>query len=606
MLRRIKLDSVSGTLDNNDLLSFSRRVMMGRALNVALLVAMLVLPMALTGCGGGGGDTTGSRTTLKPENLVPEVQVQEVDHRFRVAGWTQEVLDADPVFDVLNAAQLSLDIAIARLDRQAFTAALVAAAQRLGPSNVRVLTEKAYYDDNAYKPFYSQLEAAGIAVHTDKEGLPRVMHSRFIVVDQTWVVTGSYNWEAKEAEYTFGDVITILNTDVAAAFTNQFEQMYTEGLFGVSKRNDTNHSFLLGYVGGQAYGLLEVYFGPTDQPRELMESEIGQSTNVIFGVQQFSDIGLANYLLSWLGGNANGTMVGMMNNIGVLGGTNENNVYGAFLNYMDAPTGGQCYVNGVVPGNATGAARVMGAHPLVLDANFDNFATMNNKLMFADAGGNPTVMFTTSNYTDLGFTLNDEVLLVMRGESMMKKFWRGLDFQSTLPPDDLTDPEDVQELDSLMAMFPYMASAEAPLLKQFNTLPCGIIYGSVNNFRREMNIDDGNGSFVPILIDVKFEVGTGTSDELFFGGSMDFTAAVPEGTNAFVENELVNPDHRYFLVVPAGKITVRTTVVDDSGGALSNFTPEDTSFDIGPGCVKKVNLAISQAITQTTGGSGSN
>ncbi len=69
------------------------------------------------------------------------------------------------------------------------------------------------------------------------------------------------------------------------------------------------------------------------------------------------------------------------------------------------------------------------------------------------------VMFTTSNYTDLGFTLNDEVLLIMRGESMMKKFWRGIDFQSTLPPDDLTDPEDVQELDSLMAMFPYISLA---------------------------------------------------------------------------------------------------------------------------------------------------
>ncbi len=275
---------------------------MGRALNVALLAAMLVLPMALTGCGGGGGDTTGPRTQLKPENLVPEVQVQEVDHRFRVAGWTQEVLDADPVFDVLNAAQMSLDIAIPRLDRQAFVAALVAAAQRLGPSNVRVLTEKAYYDDNAYKPFYTQLETAGVTVHTDLEGLPRVMHSRFIVIDKTWVVTGSYNWEAKEAEYTFGDVITILNTDVAAAFTNQFEQMYTEELFGVSKRNDTNHNFLLGYVGGQAYGMLEVYFGPTDQPRELMEAEIGQSNSVIFGVQQFTDTSLANYLLTWLGG----------------------------------------------------------------------------------------------------------------------------------------------------------------------------------------------------------------------------------------------------------------------------------------------------------------
>lgn len=579
---------------------------MGRALLVALLAAMLVLPMALTSCGGGDGDTTGPRTELKPENLVPEVQVQEVDHRYRVAGWTQENLDDDPIFGVLSAAQMSLDIAIPRLDRQAFVAAVVAAAQRLGPANVRVLTEKAYYDDNAYKPFYTQLEAAGIAVHTDHEGLPRVMHARFIIIDQTWVVTGSYNWEAKEAETTFGDVITILNTDVAAAFTNQFEQMYTEGLFGVAKRNDTNHNFLLGYVAGQAYGMMEVYFGPTDQPRDLMESEIGQSNSVIYGVQQFTDAGLANYLLGWLANNPNSTLIGMMNNIGVLGGANENAVYGAFLNYMDAPTGGQCFVNGVIPENVTGNARAFAAHPLELSGNFDYYATMNNKVMFADGGGNPVVMFTTSNYTDLGFTLNDEVLLIMRGESMMKKFWRGLDFQSTLPPADLTEPADVQELDSLMAMFPYIASPDAVLLKQFSTLPCGIIFGSVDNFRREMNIDDGSGSFTPILIDVNFEVGTLNTDELYFGGIMNFVSPVPEGTNAFIENEVINPDHRYMLIVPAGNITVRTIVTDDGGGPLANFTPEETTIEIGPGCVKEVNLAISQAITEpgTGGGTG--
>ncbi len=110
--------------------------------------------------------------------------------------------------------------------------------------------------------------------------------------------------------------------------------------------------------------------------------------------------------------------------------------------------------------------------------------------------------------------------------------------------------------------------------------------------------------FVPILIDVNFEVGTANTDELFFGGGMPFVPAVPETTNAFIENEVVNPDHRYMLVVPAGKITVRTIVTDDSGGAMADFTPEETTIEIGPGCVKEVNLAISQVVTQPTGGSG--
>jgi hypothetical protein len=578
--------------------------MMGRALYGALLAAMLVLPMVLTGCGGGGSSTTGTPTVLKPEDRVPEVQVREVDHRYRIAGWTQEVLDTDPVFDFLTSAQTSLDIAAPKIDRQAFVTALVAAATRIGAGNVRVITEKAYYDDNAFKPFYSQLEAAGIAVHTDLDGLPRVMHDRFIVVDGTWVVTGSYNWEAKEADYTFGDVITILNTDVAAAFENQFTQMFTEHLFGVSKRNDTNHSFIMGYQSGVTYGMMEVYFGPTDQPRDLMEAEIGQSNNVAFAVQQFTDQPLANFLLSWLGANTNGTMIGMMNNIGVLGGANENNVYGAFLSYIDDPTGGQCFVNGIANPAITGANRAYAAHPLEVSGNFDNYATMNNKIMYTDhAGGTPSVIYTTSNYTELGFTLNDEVLIIMRGESLVKKFARGLDFTQTMPPDDLTDPQDVQELDSLMAMFPYFAALDSTtLFRAFQPASCGIIFGQVKNFRRNMNITNTDGTSTPIIIDVMFEVGTVDTDELYFGGQFDFIPAVAEGVNSFVENETINPDHRYMLVVPAGKITVRTNVVDNGGGAIDGFAPSDTTFEIGPGCVKKVDLAISQNVPTTTPG----
>lgn len=578
---------------------------MGRALLGALLAAMLVLPMVLTGCGGGGSTTTGTPTALKPEDRVPEVQVREVDHRYRIAGWTQEVLDKDPVFDLLASAQSSLDIAAPKIDRQAFVEAVVAAAGRLPAGSVRVLTEKAYYDDNAFKPFYSQMETAGIAVHTDLDGLPRVMHDRFIVVDGTWVVTGSYNWEAREADYTFGDVITILNTDVAAAFENQFEQMYIEKLFGVSKRNDVNHSFIMGYQNGQTYGMMEVYFGPTDQPRDLMEQEIGQSTNVIFAVQQFTDLPLGNYLLAWLDANANGALIGIMNNIGVLGDANENNIYGAFLTYMDDPTGGLCFVNGVVNPAITGANRAYAAHPLEISGNFDNYATMNNKIMFTDhAGGTPAVVYTTCNYTELGFTLNDEVMLIMRGEAMTKKFMRGLDFTQTMPPDDLTDPQDVQELDSMMAMFPYLMTPDTTEYRSFAPASCGIIFGEVKNFRREMNITNTDGTSTPIIIDAAFEIGTADNDELYFGGQMGFTPAVPEGVNAFVENEMINPDHRYMLVVPAGKITVRTNVVDSGGAALDGFEPTDVTFEIGPGCVKKVDLAVSQNVPAPTPGGG--
>ena len=46
-----------------------------------------------------------------------------------------------------------------------------------------------------------------------------MMHARFMVIDHARVITGSYPWESVACEHTFGDVISILNTGIAAAFT---------------------------------------------------------------------------------------------------------------------------------------------------------------------------------------------------------------------------------------------------------------------------------------------------------------------------------------------------------------------------------------------------
>lgn len=562
---------------------------MSRAINMLLFAAMTLVLIASAGCGGGGDDQPGGpTTTLLPEQRVPEVQVQVVDHLFRSGAFSDDNLDADPIFSLIASATQSLDIAVTRINRQEVVNALLNEAQ--SGTQIRIVTEKAYYEAATYAPFYGQLEDAAsnvgnIVIHTDNDNLPRLMHARFLIIDHARVVTGSYNWETVECENTYGDVISILNTAVAAAFTNQFNQMFLEGNFGVSKRIDTQQSFLVG--GGQ--GMLEVYFGPNDQPRERLSTEINRSQVVVFSIQQFKDLVLANTLFGWLNASAENTMIGLWHDIAELGDQDENDIYLAFADYTVEPTGGTCYVSLLI--DDTGL--------------FNGYNVMNHKLMFCDnslAGGAPSVIFTTANYTDLGFTLNDEVMLIMRDVPLANKYWRGLDFTNSLPPTNVQEAGDIQEFDQLLAMWPHAISDGANALRDFPDVPCGIVFGEVSNFRPTVTIDAGQGEFEDVDVDLSFEI-EGT---LFFSSASYGPIAPTVSTDTFVRSEIANPDHRYMLIVPAGEVTLRTVVVDEEGTANVLFQPDEVQFDIGPGGVKRINLKINQASTEglTPGGGG--
>ena len=462
-------------------------------------LAAIFCVSVMLGCSGGDGGTTPppGGSGLNPEQLAPEVQVQIVDMRYRTAANTDEVLTVDPIPGIIASARTSLDVALPRLNRQEIVNQLVSAAAR--GVQVRIVTEKGYYDDNTYKPFYNQLEDAtknggNLAIVTDDEGLPRQMHSRFIIVDQSRVVTGSYTWESADFNRTIGDVVSILSTAVAQAFTAQFNQMFSEGHFGTEKVDNIQHVFSIG--GGQA--LLEVYFGPTDNVRSHIEDEIDAGGNVRVAVQQFNDLGMANSLGQWVASNPNRHLDLIINNVrGASTDSNDNLVYNFFRQLTQQP------VDGMGRLVLSGMAVETGPTTDFIDP-FVNFATMNEKLIFSDHASSdnvPSVISTTANFTAQGLDLNDEVVLVMRGAPLVNKYirgpWRdsegfqrwGIDYTSVLPPASLRSPADLQELDQLALMFPYIANEGgedgSPIFRPFSQVPTGLLLGQISNFAQD-------------------------------------------------------------------------------------------------------------------------
>jgi hypothetical protein len=237
-------------------------------------------------------------------------------------------------------------------------------------------------------------------------------------------------------------------------------------------------------------------------------------------------------------------------------------------------------------------------------------------MLFVDRAlvdGRPTVITSTANFSDLGFSINDQVTLIFRGQGLANKFIRGINYTSPLPPLNLREPDDSQEFDQLVTMYPYAGSLESTSIRDIPRLPTALIYGSVSNFSptvtiQNQNSQGGNGGtddIVEVDIDLYFGIEV---PELFFGGvfpdpEIDETFEDADGNvlyrapieDPFIRSETINPDHRYMLIVPAGDVVIHTFAESISNTQLSLFEPTQRRVTIGPGAVKEVNLIINQA-----------
>jgi len=561
---------------------------------------MLLASFLLVGCGGGGDETRGpapgggdGTSTAKVYDVFPGVAVHTVDRTYRTLDFTDDPKEWDPVFDLITQAQTSLDVAVMRINRQAFVDALLA---KSATAHIRIVTEKAYFDDPLYRPFYQQLlnplrNNSNIEIVTDNDGTPRLMHARFMIVDRAKVALGSYNYEVEGCERTIGDVLVINDSRVAEAFTNQFNQMFVERKFGAAKRDAVQHAFSV--AGGT--GQIEVYFGPTDNPRDILMSELDASAIVIAAVQQFSDFTMANHVIQWLQGAAGAAPAGeralylTLNDIGVYGDADENLVYDALVAGMEGTQEEEGYT----------AAFFVNQPPTAVWAQVG--AHLNHKFMYADHAGTdgvPSVTVNTGNWTTQGFNLNDEVIVILRGAVLSSKYHNGQFFWLQLPHlGEDTISRDFREDAQVSLMYPFISTADsddlAPRDPALADLSCGVLHGKVGNFQQEVTYQDADGNLETINIDLQWTI----TGEYYFGG--DIAGYVYP---TYDENERTNPGHNYILVVPAGRITVTAVVVDDTGNPITGFTPQSKTIDIGPGGVRQTDFSISALQTPEGGG----
>ena len=127
-----------------------------------------------------------------------------------------------PLINVINSANSSLDIAIYSLTKPDIVSA-IAAAENRGVA-VRIITDREQSGDKYQAKELLVLSNAGIPINSH-QGL---MHLKVTIADDKTVTTGSYNY-TDEATYDNDEVLVIINDqNIAQNWDNEFQSMWTD------------------------------------------------------------------------------------------------------------------------------------------------------------------------------------------------------------------------------------------------------------------------------------------------------------------------------------------------------------------------------------------
>ncbi len=156
-----------------------------------------------------------------------------------------------PLVESIDAARLTVDVAIYSLSLTSIRDALIHAQER--GVQVRVVMESDNLDSSAPQ----KLIEAGIPVLGDRrEGL---MHDKFAVIDRSEVWLGSMNYTFSGTYEDNNDLIHVRSVKMAEDYTKEFEEMFLDDKFGTDVVPETpNPDFSIDGTH------VEVYYSPDD------------------------------------------------------------------------------------------------------------------------------------------------------------------------------------------------------------------------------------------------------------------------------------------------------------------------------------------------------
>jgi phosphatidylserine/phosphatidylglycerophosphate/cardiolipin synthase-like enzyme len=258
---------------------------------VTLLMALAILIIAQAACDGpNGGPRTVSETVSGDWIRVYFTSPRYPDDDAYHSGGLDKELVA-----VIGQAEASVDVAAYDLDLKTVANALIAAHER--GVQVRFVTDS----DNADEDAVVDLERAGVPIVEDKRN-GAIMHNKFVVIDDVWVWTGSWNLTDNGTYRNNNNAVLIASPALAANYTAEFEEMFARQ-FGPTSPADTPNPHIVITAEldeGQTKQIeVENYFAPEDKVATQIIAEIESAQSRIrFMAFTFTSEEIADALLA--------------------------------------------------------------------------------------------------------------------------------------------------------------------------------------------------------------------------------------------------------------------------------------------------------------------
>ena len=182
--------------------------------------------------------------------------------------------EVDPILDdalvaLIDASTTRLDLSLYEFNLDAVVDAVLAAGDR--GVEVRMVGD----GDEIHDPGYEALTEAGIPI-VMRNPQDRIMHNKFVVVDEQVVWTGSTNITTNGTFRNNNNALLIESPELAGHFSDEFEQMFTDGLFG-RKKTDVNGTHTVAFRGDE----ISFYFSPEHDPIVTLASLVDQADHSI-------------------------------------------------------------------------------------------------------------------------------------------------------------------------------------------------------------------------------------------------------------------------------------------------------------------------------------
>jgi phosphatidylserine/phosphatidylglycerophosphate/cardiolipin synthase-like enzyme len=149
-------------------------------------------------------------------SLNPSLPAKTVDTCFSPLGHCDQVL-----VSWIDSAQKSLDGAIYGLTDPSIAAAFIRAKHR--GVQIRLIQDRSQSKDR--KAVFQHLQQAGIPVRVQRGTGGGIQHNKFLIMDGTYVITGSFNWTVSASRRN--DENFVILDDQAPKFAMEFERLWS-------------------------------------------------------------------------------------------------------------------------------------------------------------------------------------------------------------------------------------------------------------------------------------------------------------------------------------------------------------------------------------------